>query len=430
MWERFSYYGMRVLLVLYMTGYILEPSRFQKVIGSSAVFALFGVGTIQATASQLFGLYTGLVYLTPLIGGILADRYIGYRVSIITGSVLMAAGHALIAYDPFFLIALMLLIVGNGMFKPALPAQLGQLYEKGDSRRDQAFSMYYLSINVGAFLAPLICGFLGEVYGWHYGFGAAAVGMLLGLLIYLMALPKIPQQSKKVPKCGDVESNSRVVSGSLTILTSAFIANVLFQASYEQSGNTINLWARDTVDRNLFGWEIPVTWFQSLNPILVFALVPFLAAWWSRQASRGTEPTTLGKMSLGCAFVALAHLLLAIDSLEASTPGTGSLAILVIYFIILTLGEVFVAPIGLSLYSKSAPPASTSLFMGVWFLSYFVGNLASGWLGSFWELLDKHEFWAVIAGVAATASCLLSIVGWVIRETSGRGDDELDKVSS
>src|ERR1700738_69132 len=196
MWERFSYYGMRALLVLYMVKYLLLPEHVHDVIGveplKNWLYSLFGPLGTQALSSQIYGFYTGLVYLTPVFGGILADRVLGQHRTILLGAALMAVGHFMMAFEPLFLFALTLLILGNGAFKPNMSAQVGGLYAPGDRRRDRAFSIFYVGINIGAFLAPLICGTLGEEAGWHYGFGAAGVGMLIGLGTYLAAGRALP----------------------------------------------------------------------------------------------------------------------------------------------------------------------------------------------------------------------------------------------
>src|SRR5689334_24194553 len=209
MWERFSYYGMRALLVLYMVKYLLHPGTAENVRGlatlRAALEVLFGPLDIQPFASQIYGLYTGLVYFTPILGGLLADRALGQRKTVILGAVLMAIGHFMMAFEPPFLLALFALILGNGAFKPNISTQVGGLYAPGDSRRDRAFSIFYVGINLGAFLAPLVCGTLGENVGWHYGFGAAGIGMTIGLSIYLYATRTLPPDVR-----------SRVISGGKT----------------------------------------------------------------------------------------------------------------------------------------------------------------------------------------------------------------------
>ncbi|HKN08205.1 MAG TPA: peptide MFS transporter, partial [Pseudomonadota bacterium] len=320
MWERFSYYGMRALLVLYMTKYLLLPGHADNVLGLAALKhaleSLIGPLGSQPLSSHIYGLYTGLVYLTPLFGGILADRLLGQHRTILLGAALMAAGHFMMAFEPLFLIALTMLILGNGAFKPNISAQVGGLYAPGDRRRDRAYSIFYVGINVGALLAPLICGTLGEEFGWHYGFTAAGIGMTIALVVYAFALPVLPVDELHRAKLAAVEKKALARKEWLRILAliALFVPTAFFWATYEQQGNTLVLWADDHTNRyvNLLFWrgEIPITWFQAFNPFLIFAFTPFVVGLWARQAKRGTEPSTVIKMSLGCFGVTLANLIM------------------------------------------------------------------------------------------------------------------------
>ena len=244
MWERFSYYGMRSLLVLYMTKYLLLPENSGSVRGlatvRSALEGLFGPLDIQPLSSQIWGFYTALVYLTPVFGGLLADRVLGQRRTVVIGAILMAIGHFMMAVEQLFLFALLALILGNGAFKPNISTQVGGLYAPGDQRRDRAYSIFYVGINVGAFLAPLVCGTLGEKAGWHYGFAAAGVGMCIGLCIYLYALPLLPPDELHKVKAAHAERTplTREQWRAIVALLILFVPNTLFWATYEQMGNT------------------------------------------------------------------------------------------------------------------------------------------------------------------------------------------------
>src|ERR1700726_5160090 len=320
MWERFSYYGMRSLLVLYMTKYLLLPEHSGDVRGllavKSALEGIFGPLDVQPLSSQIWGFYTALVYFTPIFGGLLADRVIGQRRTVIIGAVLMAIGHFMMAVEHLFLFALLALILGNGAFKPNISTQVGGLYAPGDHRRARAYSIFYVGINVGAFLAPLICGTLGEKVGWHYGFAAAGVGMCIGLSIYLYALPLLPPDELHKARAAHVERKplDRDQWRAIIALLVLFLPNTLFWATYDQMGNTTVLWADANTDRTLalFGVsaQIPTTWFLAFNPFLIFAFTPFIVALWTRQAARGTEPSTITKMSLGCFGVTAANLIM------------------------------------------------------------------------------------------------------------------------
>jgi POT family proton-dependent oligopeptide transporter len=414
MWERFSYYGMRALLVLYMVKHLLQPGQAETVIGygaiKSALEFVFGPLGVQPLSSHIYGFYTAFVYLTPVLGGLIADRWLGQRRTVIVGAVLMAIGHFMMAFDSLFLFALLVLILGNGAFKPNISTQVGGLYVPGDPRRDRAFSIFYVGINIGAFFSPLVCGTLGEAYGWHYGFAAAGIGMLIGTIIYVAGWSTLPTDERtrlagqpKIPL--DRDEWRRILALALLFLPVA-----LFWATYEQQGNTIALWADAQTDRsiNLLVWQgqIPVTWFQAFNPFMIFAFTPFVIALWAVQARRRREPSTIVKMALGCFGVALANLVLVLAAWQAGS-GQASWLWLLLYFAIITIGELYLSPIGLSLVTKVAPARVVSMVMGMWLATSFAGNFIGGWLGSFWSAMDKDQFFLMIAAVAALAGAAI-----------------------
>jgi proton-dependent oligopeptide transporter, POT family len=415
MWERFSYYGMRALLVLYMVKYLLHPGHADNVIGLGALRGLlegmFGPLGVQPFASQIYGLYTGLVYLTPVFGGILADRVLGQHRTILLGATLMAIGHFMMAFEPLFLLALTTLILGNGAFKPNISAQVGGLYAPGDRRRDRAYSIFYVGINLGAFAAPLICGTLGEELGWHYGFTAAGVGMTIALAIYLYAMPSLPRD--ELHRSIDVEQRplDRNEWRGILALIVLCVPTTFFWATYEQQGNTIALWADTYTDRtiDLLIWhgEIPTTWFQAFNPFMIFAFTPLIVGLWAWQARRGTEPSTVVKMSIGCFGVALANLIMIGAAWQSAGAPDASWLWLLGYFVVITIGELYLSPIGLSLVSKVAPVRMVSMLMGVWLGTSFTGNFIAGWLGSFWSGMDKTFFFVMIAGIAMIAGAVI-----------------------
>ena len=411
MWERFSYYGMRALLVLYMVKYLFQPGRVETIIGfatlRSVLEFMFGPLDVQPLASLVYGFYTALVYFTPIIGGLIADRVLGQRRTVIIGAGLMAVGHFLMAFEPLFLLALTVLILGNGAFKPNISTQVGSLYAPGDPRRDRAFSIFYVGINLGAFLAPLVCGTLGEEYGWHYGFTAAGVGMTMGLAVYLYASRTLPPDeltkraaSGEKPRFGREEWRA---IGALLILS---LPVTFFWATYEQQGNTIALWADGHTDRSvnlLFKTvDIPTTWFQAFNPFMIFAFTPFIIALWAWQARRGREPSTVAKMAYGCFYNAAAHLILFAAALYAG-PDKASWLWLTAYFVVLTIGELYLSPTALSLVSKVAPAHCLSMMMGVWLATSFYGSFLAGYLGSFWSSMAKSDFFLMLAVIAALA---------------------------
>ncbi len=427
MWERFSYYGMRALLVLYLIKYLLLPGHSDRVIGLAslhgALESVFGPLGAQPFASQIYGLYGSLVYLTPIIGGIVADRVLGQRRTVIIGAALMAIGHFMMAFEPLLLFALLTLICGNGAFKPNISTQVGGLYAPGDPRRDRAYSIFYVGINLGAFLAPLVCGTLGEELGWHYGFAAAGVGMLTGLSIYLWGLRELPPDELAKSKAAHQEHEPLTKADwrAIAALLVLFLPNTLFWAGYEQQGNTIALWADQYTDRSinlLFSQvEIPVTWFQAFNPFMIFAFTPFIVSIWARQARSGREPSTVTKMAIGCFGLALANLLMILPALSAGGGAKSSWLWLFAYFVIVTIGELYLSPTGLSLVSKVAPARVLSLMMGVWLATSFVGNFLAGWLGSYWSSMEKPAFFLMVAILAAIAGLAIVLMNRPLRRS-------------
>jgi proton-dependent oligopeptide transporter, POT family len=419
MWERFSFYGMRALLVLYMVKYLLQPHEARTVIGYAALeralVFVFGPLGVQPMASQIYGLYTGLVYLTPILGGLLADRVLGQRRTVVIGALFMAAGHFMMAFEPLFLFALLALIIGNGAFKPNISTQVGRLYAPGDPRRDRAYSIFYVGINIGAFFSPLVCGTLGEEAGWRYGFSAAGVGMVTGLAIYLYALRRLPPDPPIARRSrGEtrrkLDLTERRAAWALAILC---LPIVFFWAGYEQQGNTIALWADAWTDRtiDILGWRatIPTTWFQAFNPLMIFAFTPFVVALWHRQARLKREPSTIRKMALGCVGLALANLVMVAAAWHAGPDAKASWLWLLAYFVVITLGELYLSPTGLSLITKAAPAPLIGMMMGVWLATDFAGNFVAGWLGSFWSGMAKPHFFAVIAAIALAAALAIRL---------------------
>ena len=410
MWERFSYYGMRALLVLYMVKFLLDPQRMAGVVGlasfKTVLETIFGPLATQPLASQIYGFYTGLVYLTPIFGGLLADRVLGQRRTVIIGATLMAVGHFMMAFEQLFLFALGFLILGNGAFKPNISTQVGSLYPPGDRRRDRAFSIFYVGINLGAFLAPLVCGTLGEEMGWHYGFAAAGVGMTLGLAIYLLGTPYLPEDAlaRRAPLQQPLDRNGRQAIVALLLL---FAPVSLFWATYEQQGNTIALWADQFTDRRFLGGEIPVTWFQAFNPFMIFAFTPIIVAFWRWQGRR--EQSTIAKLAIGCLLNALAYLVMMAAAWSAG-GGKADWLWLFAYFVVITIGEIYLSPTSLSLVTKMAPASLLSMMMGVWLSTSFVGGFLAGYLGTFWSSMGKGNFFLMLALLSAAAGVVIFLL--------------------
>jgi POT family proton-dependent oligopeptide transporter len=418
MWERFSYYGMRALLILYLTKYLLLPGHVEHVWGYGAIKAFFesfaGPLDAQPLSSLIYGSYTGLIYFTPLPGGWIADRVLGQKRVVIAGIILMALGHFMMAVESLLFPALFLLIIGGGIFKPNTTGQVGSLYAPGDHRRDRAYSIFYVGVNLGAFLAPFVCGTLGEEVGWHYGFATAGVGMIIALAVYLLGFNTLPED--ELTKARAAHRQKQPLTGeqrrAVIALLLLCLPLTLYWACYEQQGNTVNLWTADNTDRSidLLFWrgEIPVTWFQSFNPFMIFAFTPFLVALWTRQAEKGTEPNSVKKMAIGCLLMALANLIMVLAALLAGANGKASWLWLLLYIGLVTLGEVYLSPISLSLYSKLAPPQILSTMIAINFIPNFLGGgLLQGWLGSYWSSMSKINFFLMIAAISAASAILV-----------------------
>jgi len=408
MWEIFSYYGMRTLLVYYMTKQLLFS---------------------QPHASMVYGVYVATFYFTPIVGGVISDRWLGRRRSVIIGAAIMALGHFLMASGPLLYVALAAIAVGNGLFLPSLPSQIDDLYAHDDPRRGSAYNFYYVGINVGGLLAPLVCGTLGELYGWHWGFGAAGVGMLLGLCIYTFGARWLPPER---PKTRDVAPAAAVPKHAMRqrILTLAAIALcvMVFRGAYEQSGNTIALWADVGLDRTAGAFTIPMTWFQALNPLLVIFLTPLLVALWTRQATRGGEPAPAKKMAMGAFAVALAFVLLGV--VDMSSGGHAHWVWLALFFLLFTIGELFVLPIGLGLFARLAPAGYAATSIAAWYLASFGGNLLAGALGILWSDIAHATFFALMAGVAATAGILLRSLDTAVTRAEVDNGTDLNQATS
>jgi proton-dependent oligopeptide transporter, POT family len=388
MWEQFSYFGMRALLVYYMTTTLL-----------------FG----QEKSSSIYGFYTAFAYFTPIIGGTIADRWLGKRRAVIIGAIIMAAGHFMMAFQPAFYFALATIALGNGLFLPTLPSQINDLYNADDPRRPWAYNVYYVGVNVGAFLAPLICGFLGETYGWHWGFGAAGVGMLSGLLIYLWGQPYLPAENRAVERSLPANDNLHRGRDTVLLLLGIGLAVTVFRGAYEQIGNTFALWMRDDVDRVIGGVEIGAAMFFSLNPLLVMVMTPLLLTRWKKQAERGRELSVMHKMALGALIVAASYLLVA--GAEAFSGGGRAHWIwLLSYFVLFTLGELYILPNGLGVFARLAPPKLGATTVASWYLAIFSGSLLAGQVGRLWSHFGHAQFFLLLTAIASCAAVLLYLL--------------------
>lgn len=443
LWERFSYYGMRALLVLYL-------------IARSGPEADAGFGWEESSAYLLYGLYTWAVYLTPILGGFLADRFLGTHRSLLIGGVVIAAGHlTLAATEAFalppgepvtlttapgalacFVTGLALVVVGTGFFKPCSAVMVGQLYAPGDPRRDAGFTLYYLGINLGAVLAPLVAGTLGERLGWAWGFGAAAVGMLLGLALYVALRPRhlagvglAPDRPERAPQATPEPRLDAVARDRIAvILVLTFVGNIVFWAAFEQAGSSLNVFAARDTDRTLGGFlgePFPATWYQSANPASVLLFAPFFAVLWPALAARGREPSTPVKFALGLWLLGLAFLAMVPAAAEARGDDLAGAHWLLITYVVVTWGELCLSPVGLSAVTKLAPAHLQSLMMGVYYFTFSLANLLAGFLATFsvrfadgtWTFLlpGLPGFFLLLAAVPAATGTLLWLLAPVLR---------------
>jgi proton-dependent oligopeptide transporter, POT family len=430
MWERFSYYGMRALLVLYMVNFLL-PGAINGTIhvaGFSAlrggIQALFGPMGIQPLSSQIYGLYTAFVYFTPFFGGMLADRVLGQRKAVVLGGVVIAIGQFLLMSPALFLPGLFCLILGNGCFKPNISTQVGSLYPPGDPRRDRAFTIFYMGINLGAFFSPLICGTLGQVWGWKYGFGAAGVGMVGGLILYLWGQPYLAQDQLSRAKETNREQTpltSQEWKGIVGLVILCLL-NIVFWGVYEQQGNTIQLFADRNADWRIFGFQMPSTWFQAFNPMFIFLFAPLLNLFWSWQSSRNREPGSVVKMGIGCVLLGLGFLPLMYVSSGLGADQRISFLWLAGATLIYTIGELYLSPIGLSLVTKVAPARVVSMMMGMWFMANFFGNYLTGYLGTFYEKMPRETFFAILGALAVGAGLAILALSKPLKDAVGRNN--------
>ncbi|MEO5903907.1 MAG: peptide MFS transporter [Gemmatimonadaceae bacterium] len=406
MWERFSYYGMRALLVLYLVNSLKWDT---------------------ARATSLYGTYTSLAYITPLVGGYLADRSLGTRRSLVIGGVLIALGHFSLALEGMttFYLGLGLVIIGTGFFKPNVSTMVGQLYEEGDPRRDGGFTLFYMGINLGGFLAPLVCGYLGERVGWNYGFGAAGVGMVLGLCLYLWGrerylpgigmrtLQRTPSSVAAMEKQSD--DGSRIMALAIVIL---FV--IAFWSAFEQAGSSMSLFADKKTDRMVNGFLIPASWFQVINSGFILLLAPLFAILWRKLNARGIEPTTPAKMAFGLGLLGAGFVFMVMGGRLSDTGALVSPLWLVAAYFFHTTGELCLSPVGLSYVTKVAPLRLASFLMAAWFLANGAGNKIAGSLAALSGSMPSQRFYMIfVASSFAAAAILWMLVPPINRLTEG-----------
>jgi POT family proton-dependent oligopeptide transporter len=407
MWERFSYYGMRAFLMLYMV----------------APVAMGGLGLADRDAASIYGTYTGSAWAAAILGGIVADRFLGQYRTVLVGGILIAAGHFTLAFKALttFYAGLALIALGTGLLKPNVSTLVGSLYPRGDARRDAGFSIFYMGINLGAFLGPIIAGYLAQRVDWHVGFAAAGVGMTLGLVQYVIGRARLKEAVARLGQ-QPTEATADTSAARRTAETSRgfsadewkrigaififFVAAVFFWGAYEQAGSTLNLFADRHVRLETMGFAIPSSWFQSVQPILVIILAPIFGWLWLRLGSR--EPSVPAKFALGLMFMGLSFAVLIPAGAMASSEGIRvSPWWLIAAYFISELGELCVSPVGLSAVTKLAPLRIVGLMMGVWFLSNAFGNKLAGWAAGFFSSMPLNTLFGYVTVVLLVAAAVM-----------------------
>lgn len=428
MWERFSYYGMRALLVLYLIQYL---------------FAGMDEKVATQYAGNIYGWYTGLVYLTPLVGGYIADKFLGQRKCISIGAIVMAIGLFTLAASGFecfksisviiFTIGLTLMIIANGFFKSNISTIVGMLYGDDKQKRDAGFTIFYMGINLGAFFSPLICGTLAQLYGFKYGFMAAGLGIIFGYITYKLGENKLlgehglkPVQTEIVRETSEEEDiviRKKLTTREKRRIYALFILmtfSIFFWICFEQAGCSFTLFAENETQRHICGFEIPTGYFQSLNPLFIITIAPLMSMFWSWLASKGKEPTSVVKFCIALGIIGFSALIMATAAHFAGESSLVSPLWLVFTYLCATLAELCLSPIGLSLVTKLAPAQFASILMGTWFLSSFFGNLIAGVFSGFYEHMSHTLFFCILAGAAFVIAIILTAIRPVLQLWMGK----------
>ncbi|WP_410006023.1 peptide MFS transporter [Aequorivita nionensis] len=420
MWERFSYYGMRAILVLYLV--------------AEATSGNPGLGWTNGDALSLYGTYTMLVYVASIPGGWIADKFLGQKQSVLVGGILLVLGHGILSVEQMwaFYTGLGLIIAGVGMLKPNISTMVGGLYKPGDIRRDKGFTIFYIGINVGAFLSSLIVGYVGEVYGWHYGFGLAAIGMLLGLIQYIVGQKHLKYVGNNTNKSIDPEEKaamkrplSKIEKDRMIVLFISFILVIVFWGAFEQAGGLMNIYASEKTNRMLMGWEVPASWFQSLNALFIIILGTSVAAYWAHRKLKGKISTSLFKMCIGLIIMGTGFFFMTGAAAQYNADGASAMYWLVAAYLFHTVGELCLSPVALSYITKLAPLKYASLMMGVYFAMTGFGNKVAGLLGESASDLGEYTVFTGIAVFCVVFGLLVLLVRKKLENlTHGAEDNE------
>jgi proton-dependent oligopeptide transporter, POT family len=420
MWERFSYYGMRAILVLYLVGLTTDSNA--------------GLGWSNGDALALYGWYTMMVYVMSIPGGIIADKLLGQKKSVLVGGILLVAGHSILAVEEMwaFYTGLVLIVCGVGMLKPNISTMVGGLYKKGDIRRDKGFTIFYIGINVGAFLSSIIVGFVGEVYGWHYGFGLAGIGMALGLVQYLLGQKHLKHVGNFLGASDNAADKelmkkplTKIEKDRVVVLLLSFLLVIVFWGAFEQAGGLMNIYTKYKTNRMLMGWEVPATWFQSLNAFFIVVLGTTVAGYWAKRKLKGKEASGLFKMIIGLIIMGTGFFFMTAATAQFESTGSSAMYWLVLAYLFHTIGELCLSPVALSYTTKLAPVKYASLMMGIYFAMTGFGSKLAGLLGEWSESLGEYTIFTGIAVFCVVLGFLVLAIRKKLEHlTHGAEDDE------
>lgn len=423
-WERFSFYGMQALLVLYMTQHLFSPGHIEHVAGftafRAAIESVYGHLSPAALASVIFGLYAGGVYLTPIAGGFIADRLLGRTATVTIGAVLMAIGHFLMAFEFSFLLALACLLIGVGCFKGNIASQVGELYSKDDLRRTDAFQIFLLGVSIAVIISPLVCGTLGQKVAWHWGFGAAGVGMVIGLFVYLSGRRYLPPERERASSTTETTKPPANLSArewsTVAILIVMLPVLAIAMVGNQEIFNAYLVWGDANYQLKFFGETMPVTWLLSLDAFISAGTLTGVLAFWRFYSRTRKDPDEIVKLVIGVAIAAVAPLLLALASAhEQATGEKVSLVWGIGFHLVNDIGFAMVLPVGLALYSRAAPRSISGLIIGVYYLHLFASNMIVGWLGGLLEKMSAASFWLLHAGLVAAGGAVLFVFAILFR---------------
>jgi proton-dependent oligopeptide transporter, POT family len=375
LWERFSFYGMRALFTLFLV--------------ASTTARNPGFGWTNEQAIALYGWYTMLVYLASVPGGIIADRWLGQKKTVMLGGILLCIGHAILTLKsvPAFYIGCLFIILGVGGLKPNISTMVGGLYKKGDERRDKGFYIFYIGINIGAFLAPIACGFIGERINWHYGFGLAAIGMLVGQLVFIWGQKYLKGVGGYIGAKNSPDKEfmkkplTKVEKDRILVLILSFLIIIVFWGAFEQAGGLLNLYAKQNTNRNLMGFVIPASVFQSINSFFIFTLATTVAAFWYKRKMKGKESSSIFKMAIGVIILGFSFIFMACAAIQFKSAGSSAMYWLVLFYLFQTIGELCASPVSLSYITKLAPVKYASIMMGAYWAATGLGNKLAGLVG-------------------------------------------------